>query len=91
MAIGLYITAPDFTIEKYDTTLAQLEAAGAGAPDGRQHHFALEVDGGIAVFDVWESMEQFEAFGETLIPILAAAGVHPDKPMVSEIHNTIAG
>jgi hypothetical protein len=89
MAFGLYITGSGFTTERYDTTLAQIEEAGAGAPAGRTHHFALENDGEITVFDVWESMEQFEAFGETLLPILSAAGVELEKPMASRIHNTI--
>ena len=35
MAFGFYITAKGFTVERYDTTLAQLEEAGAGAPEGR--------------------------------------------------------
>ena len=34
MALGFYITGKGFTQEKYDTTLGQLEEAGAGAPDG---------------------------------------------------------
>jgi hypothetical protein len=29
--------------------------AGAGAPEGRSNHFALEANGEIQVFDVWES------------------------------------
>jgi hypothetical protein len=40
---------------------------------------------------VWESKETFEAFGATLLPILAAAGVDPGEPMISEAHNVIAG
>src|ERR1019366_9172315 len=75
MALGFYITAKGFTQERYDTTTVQLEEAGAGAPDGRISHVALETDGEIQVFDVWESQEAFEAFGVTLLPILAAAGV----------------
>jgi hypothetical protein len=47
----------------------------AGAPAGRSHHIALQADGNIQVFDVWESQEAFEAFGATLIPILTGLGV----------------
>jgi hypothetical protein len=89
MALGFYITGTGFTQEKYDTTLAQLEDAGAGAPEGRISHVALETGGEIQVFDIWESQEAFEAFGATLIPILTAAGITLNEPMVARIHNEI--
>jgi hypothetical protein len=91
MALGFYITGKGFTVDRYDTTLAQLEAAGAGAPDGRSLHVALEADGEIQVFDIWESQAAFDAFGETLLPILAGAGIEPNEPMVAQVHNTIEG
>ena len=91
MALGFYITGKGFTQAKYDTTTAQLEEAGAGAPAGRHSHVALETNGEIQVFDIWESQEAFEAFGATLMPILAAAGVDPGEPQIAEIHNVIVG
>ncbi len=91
MALGFYITGKGFTVDKYDTTLAQLEEAGAGAPAGRVSHVALKSNGEIQVFDIWESQAAFDAFGETLIPILTAAGIELNEPMVAEVHNTIAG
>jgi hypothetical protein len=91
MALGFYITAKGFTQDRYDTTTVQLEEAGVGAPDGRISHVALETDGEIQVFDVWESQEAFDAFGATLIPILTAAGIELNEPMVARIHNEIKG
>jgi hypothetical protein len=91
MALGFYITGRGFTQERYDTTLAQLEAAGAGAPDGRLLHVALETDGEISVFDIWESEAAFDAFGETLVPILTAAGIEIDEPRIMPVHNQIDG
>jgi hypothetical protein len=89
MALGFYITGKGFTQEQYDKTTAQLEEAGAGAPAGRISHVALETDGEIQVFDIWESQADFEAFGATLIPILTAAGIELNEPMVSRVHNQI--
>jgi hypothetical protein len=89
MALGFYITAKGFTQERYDKTTAQLEEAGAGAPEGRISHVALETDGEIQVFDIWESREAFEAFGATLLPILTAAGIEINEPMVARVHNQI--
>jgi hypothetical protein len=91
MALGFYITATGFTQDRYDTTTVQLEEAGVGAPDGRISHVALETNGEIQVFDVWESQEAFDAFGATLIPILTAAGVELNEPMVARVHNEIKG
>lgn len=89
MALGFYITGKGFTQDRYDTTTVELEEAGVGAPDGRISHVALETDGEIQVFDVWESQELFDAFGATLIPILTAAGIELNEPMVARVHNEI--
>jgi hypothetical protein len=91
MALGFYITPSGFTQAKYDETLAQIEEAGAGAPEGRLYHVALETNGEIQVFDVWKSMEQFEAFGATLLPIMRELGADPGQPMVAKVHNVIEG
>ena len=91
MALGIYFTPSSFTREKYDEALAQLEAAGAGAPEGRSYHVALETNGEIQVFDIWESQAALDAFGQTLIPILSGLGVDPGEPMVSNVHNVIPG
>ena len=89
MAFGFYFTPTNFSPEVYDEALVRLEAAGAAAPAGRTNHFALETDGKIAVFDIWESMEQFEAFGASLLPIMAELGADPGQPMVMKVHNRI--
>ncbi len=91
MAEAYYFTPSSFSTATYDETLSKLEAAGAGAPAGRLYHFALETDGQIQVFDVWDSKESFDAFGETLVPIMTGLGVEPGEPMVSKVHNTIQG
>jgi hypothetical protein len=91
MALGFYFTPAGFTPEKYDEAISQLAAAGAGAPQGRSYHIALESDGAIQVFDIWESQEEFEAFGATLLPIMGGLGVDPGAPMVAQVRNVIAG
>jgi hypothetical protein len=91
MADGYYFTPGSFSTATYDEALSKLEAAGAGAPAGRLYHVALETDGQIQVFDIWESKESFEAFGETLMPIMTGLGAEPGEPMVSKVHNIIKG
>ena len=91
MAIGFYFTPSGFTQDKYDEAIGKLEAAGAGAPEGRSYHVALETNGEIQVFDIWESQEAFEAFGATLVPIMTELGADPGEPMVARVHNVIKG
>jgi hypothetical protein len=91
MPLGLYFTPSSFTKARYDDTIKRLEEAGAGAPAGRLYHCAMEADGLIQVFDVWDSQESFEAFGATLVPIMTELGADPGKPMVLPVHNIIKG
>ena len=85
MALGMYFTPTSFTPARYDNAICRLEAAG------RLYHVAIETDGQIQVFDVWDSQESFQAFGATLVPILAELGVDPGEPQVSPVHNIIEG
>jgi hypothetical protein len=91
MALGIYFIHGGFTPEKYADAISQLAAAGHGAPKGRSYHVALESDGEIQVFDIWESQEDFDAFGPVLMPILAGLGVELKTPMVATVHNIIPG
>ena len=91
MALGFYFTPSSFTPGAYDEAVSRLEAAGAGAPPGRLYHVALETDGQIQVFDIWDSQESFDAFGETLVPIMSALGADPGQLMVSQVHNIVRG
>jgi hypothetical protein len=91
MALGFYLVHEGLTPEKYSSAIKQLEAAGAGAPKGRTFHVALESNGAIQVFDIWDSQEDFDAFGPTLMPILAELGVELKEPMAATVHNVIQG
>ena len=91
MALGIYFVHEGFTPEKYESAIRQLDAAGAGAPRGRTFHVALESNGEVQVFDIWESQEAFDAFGPTLMPILTELGVGLKEPMVAQVHNVITG
>ena len=66
MAVGMYFGSTSITRAQYDAAVKGLEAAGAAAPPGRLLHLALETDGKIQVFDVWESPEAFQAVAATM-------------------------
>jgi hypothetical protein len=87
----MYFQPDGFTPARYDEAIKKLDEAGAGAPDGRIYHFAMETDGKLSVFDVWEDEAKFAKFGETLVPIMQGLGADPGQPMVMQIHNIIKG
>ena len=91
MSFVLRFTPTGFTAAKYDEVLKQLEAAGAGAPKGRSYHVCYGDPEGLNVTDIWDSMEDFQAFGETLVPIMTSLGLDPGQPDVKEVHNIIIG
>jgi hypothetical protein len=69
----------------------QLEAAGAGSPKGRLYHFCFGEGDELMVFDVWESQEAFDAFGQSLIPIMSKLGIDIGEPAIMPMVNTIIG
>jgi hypothetical protein len=91
MALGFYFSPKSFSKEQYDEAVKRLDAAGAGSPAGRLYHFAFPGEGGLNVFDIWDSQESFDKFGETLVPIMTELGSDPGEPTVVEIHNMIIG
>ncbi len=82
--------APSATAQKYDETLPLVKASGEFPPDGLEYHVAFESGGSFRVSEIWDSREQFEKFGERLMPILADAGVElAGEPEIIEAHNII--
>jgi hypothetical protein len=77
------------TAEKYDATTRKLEGAGVQwPPDGLDYHVCFGTDGNLVVSEIWDSREQWEAFGERLMPVLAEAGIEMSgEPEVFEVHS----
>jgi hypothetical protein len=82
--------APGLTADKYDSTQKEIEDSGTWPPDGLDLHVAFETGGAFRVSEVWDSKEAFEAFGERLMPILAANGVElAGPPEIIDVHNIV--
>jgi hypothetical protein len=91
MAIIVHFTPTGMSDTKYDDVIRRLEAAGAGAPRGRLHHTCYGAKSRLQVVDVFDTQQNFEAFGAVLLPILSAVGVDPGRPDIVEVHNIIRG
>lgn len=90
MAIGILFTI-DCSQEQYETVMRRLEAAGAAAPPGRQYHVAGPAGQAWRVVDVWDSQSAFEAFAQTLLPIMQEVGIPPVQPDVFPVHTIVVG
>jgi hypothetical protein len=91
MAICVQFSPVSMSKAKYDEIIRLLERAGAGHPPGRLYHCCYESGGGLKVVDVFDTPQNFERFGGTLMPILKTVGVDPGQPTVEPVHNTIIG
>ena len=87
--LARFAPASSATTDMYDDTIARLEAQGDFPPDGLELHVAFTADGNLRVSEIWDSREQFEAFGQRLMPILAEVGIEPGQPEFFEVHNVI--
>ncbi|MDO3624995.1 antibiotic biosynthesis monooxygenase [Mucilaginibacter sp. BT774] len=79
---------PGMTSKVYDQVWDELRKAGHSHPAGLHYHVGAQQDNNWLVIDVWESLEAFNKFGETLMPILTKAGVNPDssKPVITPVY-----
>ena len=90
MSILVRFTPSSVTKDQYDASIRRLEEQGDFPPDGAEYHCAYFVDGSLRVSEVWDSREQFEAFGERLMPLLAEIGIDAGEPEILEVYNTVS-
>jgi hypothetical protein len=87
--LARFTPTSNVTTEQYDESIRRLEESGDWLPEGLESHVAFTSDGKFRVNEVWDSQEQFDAFGERLMPVLKDVGIEPGKPEMLEIHNII--
>jgi hypothetical protein len=90
MSIVVRFSPTNLTTEKYDETIRRLKDAGAWPPDGLEYHIFFGPEESLRVSEIWDSEEQWRAFGERLMPILADVGIDfAGAPDIFEVRNTI--
>jgi hypothetical protein len=90
MGIVVRFNPTNLTTEKYDESIRRLEEAGVWPPDGLEYHIFFGSEENLRVSEIWDSREQFEAFGERMMPILADVGIEfSGQPEVFEVHKII--
>ena len=91
VSIVVRLSPTNVTRATYDEVASRLESAGVWpGPDGLEFHVLFGSEGNLRVSEIWDSREQFEAFGETLMPILSDVGIEfSADPEVFEVHNIV--
>ena len=82
--IGVYIRPESMTVEQYKAADGKLKAAGV-TMDGLVMHSCFSEGEKLAIFDVWQSREAFDAFGQKLMPIVQEVGIAMTPPMFVEM------
>jgi hypothetical protein len=87
--LARFSPASPTTTDQYDESMRRLGAEGDWPPDGLEYHCCYLADGQVRVSEVWDSREQFEAFGQRLMPVLADIGIDPGQPEILEVYNVV--
>ena len=90
MRIVARFAPASLTRDQYDESVRRLQdTEDQWPPHGMEYHVFFGPEGSLRVSEIWDSREQFEAFGERLMPVLADIGIEPGEPEVLEVHNII--
>ena len=91
MSIVVRFHPTNVTKQKYDESLRRMEQAGIWPdPPGLQLHVLFGPDGDLHVSEIWSSREEFQAYGQSLMPILADIGIEfSAEPDVFEVQNLV--
>ena len=89
MTVVVRFQPDNLTAERYDESHPKVEEAGF-PPDGLDYHVCFGSPENLRVSEIWDSREQFEAWGEKLMPVLTEAGIEfSGEPEVFEVHNLV--
>ena len=91
MTVAVLSAPASMTAEQYHRISEHLDASRTGPPPGRRFHACFGHGDHLMVFDVWDSIEELDAFTATLMPILAIEHIDMAPPEPLEIHDLVDG
>ena len=90
MSIVVRFSPSNVSTEQYDEAVRRHQDAGIELPpDGMEYHVCFGPADNVRVSEIWDSREQWQAYGERLMPLLAEIGIDAGEPDVFEVHNVI--
>ena len=91
MAVAVLSAPVSMTAEQYHRISEHLDASRTGPPPARRFHACFGHGDHLMVFDVWDSIEDLDAFTATQMPILAGEHIDMAPSEPREIHDLIDG
>ena len=91
MTVAVLSAPASMTAEQYHRISEHLDASRTGPPPGRRLHACFGHGDQLMMFDVWDSIEELDAFTATLMPILAVEHIDMAPPEPLEIHDLVDG
>jgi len=89
VAVAIYFHPPTLNEQQYRTVVDQLEKDGKWPPAGLVHHSCFGEGDGLMVYEVWESQERLDEFGQRLRPALQEHQVEPGQVQVMPVVNLV--
>jgi hypothetical protein len=89
MSILVRFTPASLTQDQYDASVRRLEQEGIFPPEGMDYHVCFGSEPNLRVSEIWDTREQWEAFGERLMPVLADIGIQPGEPEILQVGNIV--
>ncbi len=91
MSIVVRFNPTNITREKYEESVSRLKQAGLWPePSGLRVHVLFGTEDDLRVSEICTSREEFQAFGERLMPILEDIGIEfSAEPEVFEVQDMI--
>ena len=94
MAVAIISEVPDGTLSMYEAVMQKLGGRGVLAPGQLLHAVGPLEGGGLRVFDVWQSIEDFRRFNEQQLysAVLEVAGreIRPPQRTYYEVLDLVS-
>ena len=90
MSVGIYFNPPSLDEATYHAIREKVEASGPWPAVGMMHHSCFTEGSRLAVYEVWETREAMERFGqERLMPAMKELNFEPGEPSIVSIVNVV--
>ena len=89
MAVAIYFHPPTLNEQQYRTVVGRLEKDGEWPPAGLVHHSCFGEGDNLMVYEVWETQDALDEFGQRLMPVLQQQNLDPGQPQVMPVVNVL--
>ena len=89
MSILARFSPPSMTAEQYDAILTRLYEEGIHPAEGLELEVCFGSGDQMKVSLLFDSMDAFEKFGESLLPVLQEFGMDSGTPDIMDVHHVI--